>query len=196
MLATPPTPKVTASGMAENATYIQGLKNGEPHAYEQLAEQFEGRLYRFFLCNHRDHHVAEEQTAETFAQLVRALPTMRGGPEKLPAFVFSIARHVRSRGWKTHRAAERSQEAALEVEDSQPAPDSQQENRDELEKVLHAIGQLEPTVRDVFLLRFVEEFSIQNVADALGLPIGTVKSHIHRGRARLKEILSKSECQT
>jgi RNA polymerase sigma-70 factor (ECF subfamily) len=181
--------------MHEKDTYIQCLRDGDPHAYERLAEQFEGRLYRFFMCNHRNHHLAEEQTAETFAQLVRALPNMRGGHDRLPGFVFSIARHVRSRSWRTNHASAPSQQLVRDVEDSKPGPDSRLGNRDELEKVLHAISKLEPNVRDVFLLRFIEEYSIRDVAEALGLSIGTVKSHIHRGRARLKEILSNSECQ-
>lgn len=49
-------------------------------------------------------------------------------------------------------------------------------------------------MRDVFLLRFVEGFSINDVADALSLPVGTVKSHIHRGRAQLRAVLIDTEC--
>ena len=46
--------------MPESGIDFDRLRNGNPHAYERLAEQFEGRLYRFFLCHHRDHHVAGE----------------------------------------------------------------------------------------------------------------------------------------
>ena len=62
--------------------------------------------------------------------------------------------------------------------------------------MLLAIGRLEPAVRDVLLFRFVEGYSIDEVASTLDLPVGTVKSHIHRGVARLKQLLSDSGCPT
>ena len=68
-------------------------------------------------------------------------------------------------------------------------------DREQLERVLTAIGQLEEQARNVLLLRFVEGYSIDDVAEALTLPVGTVKSHIHRGRARLTQLLTKQEQQ-
>lgn len=59
------------------ATFAQ-LRTGQPMAFEALIEQFEGPLFRFFFCDHRNHHVAQEQTAETFAQLVRRCPGCGG----------------------------------------------------------------------------------------------------------------------
>ena len=70
---------------------LAGLRTGRPAAFETFVEHFEGPLYRFFVCDHRDYHLAQEQTAETFAQLVRSLPMMRGDVSQLPAFVFAVA---------------------------------------------------------------------------------------------------------
>jgi len=182
--------------MNSEQSYLDRLKQGHPDAFEKLAEQFEGRLYRFFFCDHRDHHLAEEQSAETFAQLVRSLPTMRGEMDRLPAFVFSVARHVRARHWRAPRSHDSLREESDQVQDSRPSAYRQLEACEELEKVLVAVSTLETSVRDVFVLRFVEEYSIKDVSAALELPIGTVKSHIHRGRLRLKKLLSNLESPT
>ena len=107
---------------------------------------------------------------------------MKSGPEKLSAFVFSVARHVRARRWRAKRTRSLLETEAREIPDTKPTALSRLETRDEIEMVLLAINTLEPVVRDVFHLRFVEEYSVKEVADSLDLPVGTVKSHIHRGR--------------
>jgi RNA polymerase sigma-70 factor, ECF subfamily len=59
--------------MLQDESFLAQLKKGIPAAYVVLVERFEGPLYRFFYCSHRDHHLAQDQTAETFAQLVKSL---------------------------------------------------------------------------------------------------------------------------
>jgi RNA polymerase sigma-70 factor (ECF subfamily) len=173
---------------------LRQLREGHPTAYEWLVAHFEGTLYRYFLCAHRDHHLAEEQTAETFAQLVRSLPSMTGGPTALPAFVFAVARHTKLRHWRNPKLRNCSIESASEAADPRPTPAVQSADREQVERILYAISAIESGARDVMLLRFVEEYSINEVALALDMPVGTVKSHIHRGREQLMNILSKSEC--
>jgi RNA polymerase sigma-70 factor, ECF subfamily len=173
---------------------LRQLQDGSPAAYEWLVAQFEGSLYRYFLCDHRDHHLAEEQTAETFAQLVRSLPSMTGGPTAIPAFVFAVARHTKLRQWRKPKPRNCSIESALDAADPRPTPAIQSADRDQVDRILDAISAMEPGARDVMLLRFVEEYSISEVALMLNMPIGTVKSHIHRGREQLMNLLQKSEC--
>jgi RNA polymerase sigma-70 factor, ECF subfamily len=182
--------------MLSDESFLNQLKAGEPAAYVLLVERFEGPLYRFFLCDHRNHHTAQEQTAETFAQLVRSLGGMRGGYEQLRAYVFATARHVqqrRRRGWKKQPIPLAE---ALDVSDPGPSPSTIVSDREQLERVLNAISQFEDPLRNVLLLRFVEGFSIDEVSEALELPVGTVKSHIHRCRARLKQVLAEKEYET
>jgi RNA polymerase sigma-70 factor (ECF subfamily) len=179
--------------MIPEESFLDQLKAGEPAAYVMLVERFEGPLYRFFLCDHRNHHTAQEQTAETFAQLVRSLSGMRGGCEQLRAYVFATARHVQQRRWRGHQKEPSSLAEALNVSDPGPSPATVASDREQLERVLDAISHLEDPLRNVLLLRFVEGCSIDEVAEALEMPVGTVKSHIHRSRTRLKQILVEKE---
>jgi RNA polymerase sigma-70 factor (ECF subfamily) len=182
--------------MLSDDSFLTRLKAGEPAAFAVLVERFEGPLYRFFLCDHRNHHTAQEQTAETFAQLVRSFGGMRGGCDQLRSYVFATAQHVQLRRWRDHRKQACPLAEALNVSDSRPSPVAVASDREQLERVLNAIGQLEDPSRNVLLLRFVEGFSIDEVAEALALPVGTVKSHIHRSRSRLKQIFSDKEQKT
>jgi RNA polymerase sigma-70 factor (ECF subfamily) len=177
------------------ATFEQ-LKTGEPDAYGVLIEQFEGPLFRFFFCDHRNHHVAQEQTAETFAQLVRSLGRMRGGADKLRAFVFATARHVQLRRVRERKYAAAPLAEAFELIDERPSPAASAADREQVGLVLDAIGQFEEQVRNVLLLRFVEECSLEEIAESLSLPLGTVKSHIHRGRTRLRQIFVEKEAES
>lgn len=181
--------------MGSEELLLAQLRQGTPAAYATLVERFEGPLYRFFYFDHRNHHVAQEQSAETFAQLVRSLPGMRGGHEQLRAFVFATARHVQLRRWRQRRRQAAPLSEAQEISDRRPSPDIVAAHREQLERVLHAIGRLEGPVRQVLLLRFVEGCAIEEIAQSLEMPEGTIKSHIHRGRMQLKEMLSEKECQ-
>ncbi len=173
--------------------FLLGLKQGDPSAYDTLVARFEGPLYRFFLCEHRDHHVAQEQTSETFTQLVRALPKMEAGPEALRAFVYAVARNVQRRRWRRRPSAHLPIEFADDVADSGLSPGEAAAAREQVEHVLEVLSGLEPPLREVLYLRFIEHLSHEEIAHALEMPVGTVKSHIHRGRIRLKQLFQVTD---
>jgi RNA polymerase sigma-70 factor (ECF subfamily) len=182
--------------MLQDDAFLVQLKQRAPAAYVVLVEQFEGSLYRFFYCQHRDHHLAQDQTAETFMQLVRSLPAMRGSCDQLKAYVFATARHVQLRRFRERKQPATPLSDGLDVAGAQPSPATVAAEREQLERVLDAISRLEDPLPSVLLLRFVEGCSLEEVAQALDLPVGTVKSHIHRSRTRLKQIFAERECET
>jgi RNA polymerase sigma-70 factor (ECF subfamily) len=63
------------------------------------------------------------------------------------------------------------------------------EVQEQSSQLIAAIRRLDPQTCDVFILRFIEQLSIAEVAIIVGEPVGTVKSRLHRGRQRLAEIL-------
>jgi len=182
--------------MLPNESFLEQLKEGVPAAYDRLVDLFEAPLYRFFFCSHRDHHLAQDQTAETFAQLVQSLRGMRGPCEHLRGYVFATARHVQIRRFRERKPTATSLGDEFDVANNQPSPAAVAADREQLVRVLDAVAQLEDPLGSVLLLRFVEDCSLEEVALALDLPLGTVKSHIHRGRIRLKQIFAEKECET
>ena len=153
--------------MEADERFVKQLRRGDSAAYELLVERFEGSLYRFFFCEHRNHHAAEEQTADTFAELVRSLPQMRGGPEQLRAYIFATARHVQQGRWRRRRKEPLPLAEAAAVFDPWPTPSAAAENREQIEQALGLIDGLDEAERTVVLLRFVEELSIAEIAEAL-----------------------------
>ena len=78
-------------------------------------------------------------------------------------------------------------------EDPEPpetGPELSLVRKEELQEVLDAMAELPPAYRAALTLRHMQQLSYQEVADALGIPLGTVKTHLHRARAALKARLS------
>jgi RNA polymerase sigma-70 factor, ECF subfamily len=172
---------------------LNRLRRGEHDAFAELVRRFEDRLYRYFLASHGDPQLAGEQSADCFGNLVESLPKMTGGPDQLLPFVYAVARNVLRRQWRRPSRDFASLIDAAAIADGRPAPDAEYESRDESARALEAIRTLDPATREVFLLRFVEQMSVAEVAIAVGEPIGTVKSRLHRGRLRLQEILQSTK---
>jgi RNA polymerase sigma-70 factor (ECF subfamily) len=169
--------------------FVQNLKQGDADAYERLVRAFERPLYRYFFASHGDPQLAGEQSADCFGDLVESIPKMTGGADQLRPFVFGVARNVLRRTWRHKTRANLHQASADVPQDVQATPDVLLEASDEQARLIDAIQALDPATRDVFLLRFVEELPIAEVAAAVGEPVGTVKSRIHRGRKQLVEKL-------
>ena len=178
--------------MTAEDDFLSRLRNGEHDAFEVLVDRFEGPLYRYFLASHGDPQLAGEQSADCFGNLVESLPKMTGGPSQLLPFVFAVARNVLRREWRRKSSDFAPLDVAAEATDNRPAPDIEFETKDESARAIEAIQSLDPATRDVFLLRFVEQMSVADVALAVGEPVGTIKSRLHRGRQRLQEILQST----
>jgi RNA polymerase sigma-70 factor (ECF subfamily) len=169
--------------------FVIRLKAGDEHAYECLVHHFEAPLYRYFLAVHGDCQLADEQSANCFSALVECIPKMTGGAAQLRPFVFTVAKNVVRSHWRI-RTRERTRPLSqAELLDHCSAPDAAMQAAEKSERLIAAIRSLEQPTRDVFLLRFVEQMSLAEIASVVGEPIGTVKSRLHRGRQRLQKIL-------
>ena len=85
--------------------------------------------------------------------------------------------------------AQEEARTSLVLEDDDERPDAFVENRELGAEIEEAIGRLRPEYRTVILLRHVEGYSYDEIADTLELPLGTVKTYIHRARNELKDSL-------
>ncbi len=144
-------------------------------------------LYGTALRLTRNPQDAEDLVQETLLRAYRGIPSFRPG-SNARAWLFTIFHRVRTDALRKRGRSP----STVELADDGPAVAPQHEailtagNED----VQRALAEVPETFRSALLLRDVEEFSYEEIAGILGVPVGTVMSRIHRGRARLRELLA------
>lgn len=197
--------------MAEGPKGIQALtdqevvtraRKGEEAAYRELVRRYERPVFSLIFRMVRNRELAEDLSQETFVKVLNALDSYR--PEyKFSSWVFKIANnaaidHLRRRELDTlslegspHAETPEAVEAtALQIGDRQESPLDAVEARELGGQIEQAIAQLRPEYRSCILLRHVEGRAYEEIAEILGLPLGTVKTYIHRARNELRQALA------
>jgi len=173
----------------------RGLRRRDPALLDGLIEQYQYRLYRYLLYLTGSPETAEDLFQETW---IRVLD--RGhqydGRSKFETWLFAIARHL-AVDW-SRRKNPRSLESLTEADSGEPfelaaggASVLDGIARQETEaRVRASLGQLPAVYREVLLLRFQEDLTIEEIATVLGAPVSTVKSRLYRGLDGLRERLA------
>jgi RNA polymerase sigma-70 factor (ECF subfamily) len=164
-------------------------------AFQELFGLFHAPLLG--LCAHltADRAEAEDALQEVFFALHRALPGFRG-ESQLSTWVYRIALrtalHVRSRRPRDTTSLD-AQSAAMEVPDAGVAPDQLASARQESARLARAMERLSAEHRAVLSLFALEGLSHAEVAEALGIPLGTVWSRLHLARKKLLAALDEQD---
>jgi len=183
----------------EDAELVREARGGSQEAYYELVRRFERPIFSLILRMVRDAALAEDLAQEAFVKAFGALD--RYDPaHKLSSWIFKIAHnatidHLRKRRVDTvsfNVSAEQGEAdwgANLEDEGAL-SPERSARNADLARDLDTALGQLRPEYREVMVLRFEEGLQYNEIADVMGLPLGTVKTYIFRARKELAEILA------
>jgi RNA polymerase sigma-70 factor (ECF subfamily) len=175
---------------------------GEETAYRELIRRYERPLFSLLYRMVRDRELAEDLAQETFVKALNAIESYR--PEyKFSSWIFKIANnaaidHLRRRELDTlslegspHAETPEAVEAtALQIGDRQESPLDEVEARELGGQIEQAIARLRPEYRSCILLRHVEGRAYEEIAEILNLPLGTVKTYIHRARNELRQALA------
>jgi RNA polymerase sigma-70 factor (ECF subfamily) len=179
-------------------------KQGREAAFRELVRRYERPVFSLIFRMVRDREIAEDLAQDTFIKVLNNIDRYR--PEfKLSSWLFKIANnvaidHLRKRQLDTV-SMEGSPHAstATEIEATSFEIASQQESAlDEMEarelgsSIERAIAALRPEYRSCIMLRHVEGRSYEEIAAILDLPLGTVKTYIHRARHELRDALSET----
>jgi len=171
---------------------LKGLCDRKQEAYEVLLNRYEAALYRFFYYSHRNHELAQDQCGETFKIMIGAIDNLNKD-NSLKSFLFGIARNVMRRNWRTSELAKGDDISLVEVVDESPSVIQQVAAREELLFALNAIQRFPDPEKQILLLRFVENFKLEEIAEVMAIPLNSVKSHIHRSRKKLCKLLNISQ---
>jgi RNA polymerase sigma-70 factor (ECF subfamily) len=170
---------------------LQRLRAGDPHAFEELVIAYQHRVFGVALRMLGSRAEAEEIAQEVFLRAHRAIADFRG-EARLGTWLYAIAsRLCLNRLASPDRRVARGDDVLMDVAASTPDAAVAAE-RAELDAALRAaIAELPDDRRLVLVLRDVEGLSYEQIAEALALDPGTVRSRLHRARMQLKEKLER-----
>lgn len=175
---------------------------GRESAYRELLSRYERPVFSLVYRMVRDRGLAEDLAQEVFIRAFNAIDKYNPA-YKFSSWIFKIANnltidHLRRKkldtisihGSPDATTAEAEARTQVVLESPGELPDQYTENRELGSLIEAAIGQLRPEYRAVTLLRHVEGHSYNEIAEIMELPLGTVKTYIHRARLELKEALA------
>lgn len=188
------------SGAADQEV-VERARQGRDDAYRELLRRYQRPVFSLIYRMVRDRELSEDLAQETFVKVLNALDSYR--PEfKFSSWIFKIANnaaidHLRRRQLETlslegspeATSPDRVEATALQLADRAETPLDELEARELGSAIERAIGKLRPEYRSCIILRHIEGRPYEEIAEILDLPLGTVKTYIHRARNELKDVL-------
>ncbi len=170
---------------------------GDAAAWEELVQRHMRRLYRICYRFTGKAHEAEDLTQEIFLRVYQTLQSYRAEEGKFGTWVTSLARnllidHYRRTRHDRQTSSFDDEEAGV-AEPSAPGrlPDELARASELRGQVQRALGRLSPELREAVILRDLEGLEYREIQQVLGVPEGTVKSRINRGRIELGRVLEQ-----
>ena len=190
----------------EDATLVAELKAGSEHAFSLLIAQYHQQLYSLIARSLQNPDDAADITQEVFVKVFRSIHRFNGA-SSLRTWLYRIALHEASnqrRWWSRHKR----QEVTIDSSAAEPDEDGESfclsatlaDRRDSpfdhaaqsqlRARVETALRELPEVYRTVVVLREIEGFAYEEIAEILDCNLGTVKSRLTRGRTALRELLT------
>lgn len=162
--------------------------------FSQVVARHRPQIFRFLLASTRDLDLAETLTQECFLKAHRNWQSFRGESSAV-TWLMRIAINLQKDHWRNRRMQfwRQTRANAVDLDEASewlPSNESSQEQRllarERIAEVWRAVEGLSERQRTVFLLRYVEEQELSEIAAATGLSEGTVKAHLSRALARVR----------
>src|SRR6186997_263548 len=187
-----------ASAAAQPATpdsLIEQCLTGDQVAWEVIVRQNWRKVFNVAYKFVGKHDEAEDLTQDIFLKIFKALKTF-DRRANFQTWIISISRNLCIDHYRSVRKERQTIARDIDSSDLQPAtpergPYAQAEHQDLRAQLRQALEALPITLRTAVVLRDLQELSYQEIADRLGLPEGTVKSRINRGRIELAHQLRR-----
>ncbi len=188
--------KVMVSDGISDAECVRRLQHGETEAFEILVRRHEKTIFNLVYRMLGDYDEAAEISQEVFLSAFRAVGQFRG-EANFSTWLYRIALNhasTRRRSLGTRQQRMLPIESANPLSDPEPGPPEILEKQEIRERVQLALSQLDPEDAAVILLRDLQDVPYDEVARMLEIPVGTVKSRLHRARQALKLRLASYFC--
>ena len=181
----------------DEASLVASAKAGDAHAFEELVNRYERKIFRLTKHITQNDADAEDAMQDAFLKAFRHLSEFEGG-SRFYTWLVRIAVNESLMRLRKRRPNHFSLDEPLkteeesiprQLEDWGPTPEQRYEKKEMGSILSKVIEQLEPIYRTVFVLRDVEDISTEDTAQMLGISISAVKSRLLRARLKLREML-------
>jgi len=185
----------------ESLAIASGLKHQEAGLLDELIVRYQHRLLRYLLYLTSSRELAEDLFQEVWMRVL-----VRGGQfngkARFDTWLFTIARNlvidyrrkrtVASLDELFEGSSEDDRPMSFEISDSQPTPFDRFASLEDRQRIADALLQVDTLYREVLVLRFHEDLSLQEIASVTRAPLSTVKSRLYRGLAAIRPVLENS----
>jgi RNA polymerase sigma-70 factor (ECF subfamily) len=178
-----------ASSGDATQTLIQRCLDGDEAAWDLIVRQHRRKVFNVAYKFVGRHDQAEDLTQEIFLKLFKSLSTF-DRRANFQTWLISVSRNLCIDHYRSVRKERETIDHHVDANElspisHEPSPMTGLEHRDRVSLLRQALAELPHTLRTAVLMRDIQEMSYQEIADALHLPEGTVKSRINRGRTEL-----------
>ncbi len=183
-----------------DAELVHGIATNDHAAFERLMRKYNSRLFRIARAILKDDAEAEDAVQDAYLEAYRHIGEFRGQSHvatwltriAINQALMRLRRHKRERGVVPFPVDVGSSTVAAEMVDHKAESPAAATLRAEIRSVVESrIDELPPPFRAVFVMRDVEELSVQETAECLGIPAATVRTRLFRARALLREALAR-----
>jgi len=188
-----------AAGTAVEMITMATAEESAAQEFSTVVARHRTQIFRFLLSSTRDVDLAETLTQDCFLKAHRHWSSFRGDASAL-TWLMRIAINLQKDHWRNRRLqfwrqtrtnAVDSDEASEWLPSGESSPEQQLLAREKVGQVWQSVEGLSERQRTVFLLRYVEEMEIAEIARATGLSDGTVKAHLSRALGRVRAELGR-----
>jgi RNA polymerase sigma-70 factor (ECF subfamily) len=181
-----------SSANRDDQRLIQLTLDGQQEAFGHLIRKYQDRLYNGMVHILRDQSEAEDVVQDAFILAMTRLDSFKGNSQFF-TWLYRIAYNVaitRLRRKKPTVSIQGSENTLrLTLPDEGPTPDARMSRQESVSQLMLAMERLSEEHRSILVLREMEELEYEAISEILDLPVGTVRSRLHRARSQLKQML-------
>jgi RNA polymerase sigma-70 factor (ECF subfamily) len=176
---------------------MEYFQNDHEPAFTELVRRYQDRLHNFLYRYTHDHQDCEDLVQETFLRVHKSKASYER-IAKFSTWMYTIALNLakslykkKQRMYKVsiHKDPNDSEDFEMHIEDPNILPDQQLHEKLSLEQLEKALMSLPEDFREVVMLRDLQEMTYEEISEMTGIPMGTVKSRINRGRAQVQHMI-------
>ncbi len=173
------------------AMLLRRMAGGDRAAFTELYRLMHRPLFGYLMKLIREREMAEDVLNETMMEVWRQAGRFEGR-SAVNTWVFSIAHHRAVSRFRKRRESALDDAYAATIADEGPTPDQTAQSRGMSRLLARLMEQLSYEHREIIHLAYFQEFSVQEIAEALDVPPNTVKTRMFYARQRLKVLLAES----